>query len=198
MIKSDEGVVVVLKASALLAHNIAASKRYICLDARSSSSSSSSLFPRPLASVTVSPLQDEESLRRLFAQEEKRVFFQHVVLLASEDQQHVLNLVQRAVHSYCSLHSCVAHGLARKVQLVLLTDVALWPAPLLVNDGDMDEDRQLFFLDRTILPHKISSDIYLGDWMSATDIQVLQHLNVKGVVNASNHYSCKVNTQSEP
>lgn len=141
----SDGVSIARGCSSVFLHNVAASQQYVVLDTLL-------CFPRPLLASSVRDLDEHgivESLRR----EERRVFFRHVVVLCEErEEEHMITAVQ----SYAASHSCVSHGLVRRVTLVFLRDSTSWPPCLLQERNDMDVDTQLFKLDRTVLPHKIT------------------------------------------
>ena len=75
--------------------------------------------------------------------------------------------------------------------MVVDDTAALDALPFLHAPPDTDLDTQLFMLERTAVPHRITDKIYLGDYLSATNRDVLRALGITHVVNASNHFGNK-------
>jgi hypothetical protein len=139
-----------IRASAFLAHNIAASKNYTVLDVRREKKA-----PRPLCAVAVDI--STESIVNALKEDEKRVFFEHVVVLG--DEQDVARVVE-AVREFVASHKCVEKGVQRKLQIVVIADVSVWPEVLLWHGTGLDDsEQQLIKWERTSLPHKITSGL---------------------------------------
>ncbi len=181
--KTQLSMRVVHDASRLLVHTTLANGRFTVLDARRDHRS-----VLPLGALCAHDATSEQLLEAL-EREERRVFFEAVIVLGSQEEA---ERVVEAMRPFFGVRQ--ATGLERQGRVLRVEDVAAtWPACLLVPSASDPPplEQQLFAMERTVLPHAIAPRLYLGDWLSVTNIEVLEQLGVTGVVNASNHFGNK-------
>ena len=167
--------------SALVVHTALANARFTVLDARRGRA-----VPVPVGAHAV---PEPPAVMALLEREERRVFFDAVLLLGSPDEAAA---VVEAMRPFFVVRPLT--GLERAAQVVLVPDVAaVWPAQLLLppHAEPPPLEQQLFELERLPLPHLVAPRLYLGDYLSVTNLELLQSLGVTGVVNASNAFGNK-------
>ena len=129
----------------------------------------------------------DEELDALIRQEEKRLYFSSLVLFV--DPGFDTDTFEKRLKSL-TFFGVRPSGQGRRMVFVddssVLDKLTFLRAP-----SDMSLEDQLFQLERTAVPHQITPQVYLGDFLSATNREILHVLGIKHVVNASNHFGNK-------
>jgi hypothetical protein len=135
----------------------------------------------------------DSQLTDILCKEDKRLALLEAVVLVGLPQQPLEQLANRVKH--LPFWSAAGRQASSACQVVFIDDpdMMLHRLPFLqAQDVEpIDEDAELSQLTRIGVPHHIIGNVYLGDYMCATSLDVLRSLGIGHVINASNHFGNK-------